>query len=238
MQPPSTATDQVYDAMRGMIIQGEMPPGSRLIHRQLAKRFGTSNTPVIEAIRRLDRDGLVDCFPGWGAQVKSWTREDIETAYLAREALEGIACRLFVGRASPADKYTLNQLVERYRAAIRRGDFRESMAVDLELHLHIVNASRMSSIHRLVENSVIIARAIRIGTSAALPEQAQEDLAVRHDNLVSALLGDDPDAAERAGREHIRDAMQRLLAAIAGEERGEAIARSNGAVSESRHARR
>src|SRR5687768_390852 len=153
MQPPPTATDQVYDAMRGMIINGEMPSGSRLVHRQLAKRFGTSNTPVIEAIRRLDRDGLVDCYPGWGAQVKSWTREDIETAYQAREALEGIACRLFVSRATAADKSTLRELADQYRAAVRRGSFKESMAADLELHLHIVNASRMTSIHRLVENS-------------------------------------------------------------------------------------
>jgi DNA-binding GntR family transcriptional regulator len=215
MQPPLTATDQVYDAMREMIIHGEMPPGSRLVHRQLAKRFGTSNTPVIEAIRRLDRDGLVDCYPGWGAQVKSWTREDIEAAYLAREALEGIACRLFVGRATAADKSTLSELVERYRSAVRADNFTESLAVDLELHLHIVKASRMSSIHRLVENSVIIARAIRIGTTVAgRPLQAQDDLAIRHDALVAALVGNDPEAAERAGREHIRDAMRRLLAPL------------------------
>jgi DNA-binding GntR family transcriptional regulator len=89
------------------------------------------------------------------------------------------------------------------------------MAVDLELHMHIISASKMTSIHRLVENSVIIARAIRIGTTSAnKPLQAQDDLAVRHDALVAALLGDDPDAAERAGRDHIRDAMQRLLAPL------------------------
>src|SRR5438046_2145375 len=104
MQVQQTSGDRVYQAIRGLILSGELAPGDRLVQRQLARRFGTSNIPVVEALRRLEYDGLVEGCANWSSTVRRWTFADIEALYLAREALEGVTCRLFAERAGMAER--------------------------------------------------------------------------------------------------------------------------------------
>src|ERR1035437_3266117 len=90
-----TISDRVYRDLRRMILVGELPPGSRLVQRTLAAQLGISSIPVLEAIRRLQSDGLVDNYPGVGARVKTWDNDDVEGIFLFRETLEVTAAQLF-----------------------------------------------------------------------------------------------------------------------------------------------
>src|SRR6185436_9177603 len=82
-----TVSEKVYDQIKRMIARRELLPGSALVLRTLATQLGVSRMPVLEAIRRLERDGLVTVVPKWGATVKAWSREEILEAHFIRRAL-------------------------------------------------------------------------------------------------------------------------------------------------------
>jgi DNA-binding GntR family transcriptional regulator len=199
--------------MRRMLLTGELAPGDRLVQRELTERFGTSNIPVIEAIRRLEQDGLVASRPNAGASVQQWTKEDIQGVYLMREVLEGLACRLFVGSASDDER---KQLIEHEREFIRqvkRKDPQGWLEADRALHLHVVSVARSRPLARSVESSHIItaslmsAHQLRNRPGRILPPPRDV-----HAALITALTDSDPVAAEEAGRAHVREAMDRLKA--------------------------
>jgi DNA-binding GntR family transcriptional regulator len=183
--------------MKTMIAQGELPPGAPLELRPLATRLGVSKTPVIEAIRRLERDGLITVIPRLGAMVKQWTYEDVLEAYHIRRALEGEAARLFVTRATPQDKQKLVELNKVFNRLAGAGHL-GSIEADIAVHLHIVRSSRYPHLFQLVENSKI-ETTLQYGFRGMLSERAlsfKKTVGV-HEPLVQALLGNDPDVAER-----------------------------------------
>jgi DNA-binding GntR family transcriptional regulator len=208
MQAQRNTGDRVYEAIRELIVSGELGPGEPLVQRQLAKRFGTSSIPVVEALRRLEQDGLVDGCANWSSTVRRWTFEEIEGIYLAREALEGVTCRLFAERASAAERVRLEELEHEFDAAIDPGDRKICCDLDVELHLHIARCSRTAVLPRVLKNSCVIA------TTVYHPEWNPVTTWTGpvgvHRELVAALTRGTPAAAERAGKAHVREALDRI----------------------------
>ena len=194
-----------------MVTTGELNPGARLIQRELMEKFGTSNIPVIEAIRRLEQEGLIATRPNAGAFIPQWTKEDIEGAYLMREALEGLACRLFVGNATQSERDLLVQCHEEFRSCIRKRDPQGWLDADIALHAHVVSVTRSRPFMRCAENSHVIALSIQNAHQLRdQPGKLMPPPIDTHTPLVESLLGDDPQVAERAGRAHVRDAIERM----------------------------
>jgi DNA-binding GntR family transcriptional regulator len=211
MQQPISSAEYVYQGVRRMMITGELAPGDRLIQRELTERFGTSNIPVIEAIRRLEQDGLVASRPNAGASVQQWTKGDIQGIYLMREVLEGVACRLFIGCASDAERAQLIKHEQEYIRQVERKDPQGWLDADMALHLHIVSTTRLRPLVRSAESSQAIvmsllsAHQLRNKPGNILPPPFDV-----HTDLVKALNSDDPELAEQLGRAHIREAMERM----------------------------
>lgn len=208
---PSTAGEFVYRGLRRMLMAGELLPGDRLVQTQLAKRFGTSSIPVLEATRRLEQDGLLISQPNRGAQVPTWKPIDIEAAFLVRESLEAIACRLFVQHASDQDKRKLRELSRDFDDKARAGDARGWCDADVALHLHIVRATGANILVRSIENSCAITLTIHnahILQGAAQELIPQEGL---HNELVSALLSGDATRAEETGRAYVVEARNDVM---------------------------
>jgi len=191
-----TVNQRVYVQLKTMIAKGELASGAPLELRPLATRLGVSKTPVIEAIRRLERDGLITVIPRLGAMVKQWTYEDVLEAYHIRRALESEAARLFVTRATPQDKQKLVELNNVFNRLAASGSL-GSIEADISIHLHIVRCSRYPRLFQLVENSKI-ETTLQYGFRGMLSERAlsfKKTVGV-HESLVRALLGNDPDVAE------------------------------------------
>src|SRR5919106_5930776 len=89
---------QVYETLRSEIIEGVLPPGSRLAARALAQRLESSDIPVREALWMLARDGLVENTPYAGARVRKFSLREVEEAYQVRGHLESLALKLGAGR--------------------------------------------------------------------------------------------------------------------------------------------
>lgn len=212
---PVTTADSIYTAMRDKIIAAELMPGQRLVHRQLAKEFGASNSPVLEALRRLESEGLVTSYPNAGAQVKVWREDDIIETFLAREALEGVTCRLFVEKASPREKARLEEFGKRFDEACRAGQHEAAFQADIALHLYIAGeyspAAQSSSLFRLVKNSCLLTMTIRNIALAGDGGPHEAGPIGVHDELIAALNAGDPDLAERAGKAHVRTSLEGVI---------------------------
>jgi DNA-binding GntR family transcriptional regulator len=211
MYQSNSAAEYIYQEIRRMMIEGELKPGERIVQRGIAERFGTSNIPVIEAIRRLEQDGLVISRPNAGAQVQVWNASDIRGAYLTREALDGIACRLFIESARDEERRKLVEHDRDYRRQVKLRDPQGWLDADVALHRFIVGATKSRPLIRAVDSSLTIVQTIsnahrlRAQPGKILPPETDA-----HAELIKALLSDDADEAERAGRAHVRDALSKL----------------------------
>jgi DNA-binding GntR family transcriptional regulator len=194
-----------------MILSGEIAPGEQLVQQSLAKQIGTSHIPVIEAIRRLESDGLVVCQSKWGAHARVWTPEDIEAAYVMRASLEGYACRLFVDQASRAQRYQLQELGREFDEFSAIGDRTSCINLDIKLHLHIINSTNSDFLRQFAENSQIVVAVIRNTLKIPPPTGSVTGPNGVHDSLIAALMGDDPVLAEREGSDHVRLSGERVI---------------------------
>lgn len=202
-----TVGERVYGEMRDKIISGELGAGMRLVQRKLASDLGVSIIPISEALRRLESEGLVICHAGLGAQVKTWTPEDVTGIHLLREFLEAATSRLFAEKSSPAERLTLKELGQRYDACLAEEDPMALIRADIDLHLYIAKHSKSPTLAQFVENfcSITIAMKNALWRSKKPAPMPQREPGV-HDALIAALTSGDPDAAEQAARAHVRQA--------------------------------
>ena len=212
---PLITTERVYNEIRHMICNGDLEPGERLLHRQLAARFGTSNGPVIQAIRRLERDGLVVCHTNFGAHVRTWTEREIVVTCMARGALEGLACRLFVTSATPTERFQLGEYVRECEEMVSAGNIHEGIELHMKLHMYIFKCARSPVLYQTAASTCVIGITIgRVLLSGILASEFHLPAIGAHEKLLSALDSGDPDLAEQVGREHVfggHAAMQALI---------------------------
>lgn len=102
----------VFDALRRAIVQGTLPPGSRLIERELVTMMNVSRTVIREALRQLETEGVVEMVPNKGPIVRKLTLAEAKDLYLIRSVLEGLSARMFVMNAGAAKLENLRQRLE------------------------------------------------------------------------------------------------------------------------------
>ena len=207
MEQPVTSAAFAYRNLRQKILRGELKPGERLRINELTEQLGVSNSPIIEAMRRLEHDGLVESRPNVGVRVQQWSAEDIASAILTREALEGIAARLFVLQANEAQCEKLTLLNQNFHQAIReQNDPLLWIEADAAFHQHIFDSIRSRPLVKAASNSFAISITFwNINTEKRRAFPAPP--ASVHDELILALQGDDPAAAEQAARDHVHKGL-------------------------------
>ena len=114
----SGLAEEIAYRLRADILDGKLPLGSRLRHEDLAERFGVSRTPIREALRQLQALNLVDVRTNRGATVRVPSRAELVEVYELRANLEGFACQLAAGRATPADLDELDRAQEQLHGAV------------------------------------------------------------------------------------------------------------------------
>lgn len=202
MQRPTTLHEDVYKRIKSMIALRELAPGTQLVFRNLARQLGTSTMPVVEAIRRLEHDGLVTQIPKWGAYVKEWTEQERLEAFHIRRALEGEAARLFVLRAPPEKKKELASLNEQFDRATQH-DLVAGLDADVALHLHIARSTGFPRLAQLIEVSKMPLTIFWKFFRQPDIEKLKLLQVGCHARLVNVLLGNDPALAAQAMWDHV-----------------------------------
>jgi DNA-binding GntR family transcriptional regulator len=196
------ATQQVYEALRKRILNGELSPGTRLGHRTIATQMGTSNGPVVAALRRLAHDGLVAYEPSQGGTVRQFDEEDLADAMILRRALETEAARLAARRASPEDIERLYSIVSRMGDIVRGRAWHEADEADIELHIAIARLTRSAGLMDALERCHL-RDLVRRRLLASDRRRDFQNLEINHRRLVDAIASHEPDRAGRVMHEHL-----------------------------------
>lgn len=204
----SVLSAQVKDRMLQWILEGDLPPGSRIIETKIARELGTSQAPVREALRDLATLGLVDMHPYRGARVRQPAPEELVEAMELRGELEAIAARSAVDHLGEPMLARMTELVERMRVSAARGDAQAQAAENREFHAWIIERSGNRTLQRLWSMLEPFARSYLTATA---PGADLQWLADRHIAIIDALRSGDGDRAAEAMRAHAREAQSQIL---------------------------
>ncbi len=201
---PPSYPELVRRILEKEIIEGSLRAGERLSEHELAGRLGVSRTPVREAMRALEAQGLIVRHRGKGSFVaRLTTRLEAHALYETRASLEGFLAERAAENMSDPDITKLAQLTEAFRAAAsHQGDDRgEVIEIDSTLHWHIYDAagSELSSIVRSYWG-----RLLRELYDRAYLGESPTRFAQQHDEILAALTARDGSAARSAMERHIR----------------------------------
>lgn len=193
-----------YQRLVDEIRRGELRPGTRLREIELAERFGISRTPIREAIRRLEADGLIAHAPRHGAVVKALTRQEAMELYDMRVVLEGTAARMAARHASDLQVAELEDL--NAEMASRLEDGAGLYRLNRQFHWALLNAAKN---RYLIKSMEALSKTLLILGPTTLTERhrAQEAVA-EHARIVDAVRRHDQAAAEKEMRAHIEAAQQ------------------------------
>lgn len=208
--------DVIFDAIREAIITGELKPGERLMEVQLAAKMGVSRTPVREAIRKLELEGLVNMLPRKGAHVANLSVKNIMDVLEVRASLDSLATELAAARMTPDELAELKQVQAQFVGSVEKDHLQGLIKKDIEFHEVIYRASRNEKLIQIANNlreQVLRFRIIYLKDHGNPREVMKE-----HDEIIEAIISKDGEKAQTAAKNHIRKQEQAIIKAVASHE--------------------
>lgn len=144
--------DVVFNTLREAILKGELQPGERLMEIQLAKKLGVSRTPIREAIRMLELEGLAVTKPRKGAEVAGMTLKDMEDVLEVREALDELAAKTACLKISEEELKLLKVRKEAFEKSMETGNLKQIAEADVNFHDVIYQATDNAKLVTLLSN--------------------------------------------------------------------------------------
>jgi DNA-binding GntR family transcriptional regulator len=202
--------EAAVERLRQAILSGEIAPGQWLRQDELAESLGISSTPIREALRRLESDGLVEHVPHQGVKVVAYSLNTAREYYQLRAMLEPYALRLAAERLRPADLAELERLVAQAQDLLARQAMAELTEANWRFHEHLLGLCGS----RLVQDVVgRVRRSFPLDTLLMIPERAAASVA-EHQLIIAALRNKDLAAAEQEMRTNIENAREAMLARL------------------------
>lgn len=195
--------DVVFNTLREAILKGELKPGERLMELQLASKLGVSRTPIREAIRMLEQEGLAVTIPRKGAEVAKMTEKDMEDVLQIREVLDKLAVSLASDNMSSTEIRDLEERMLQFEASIKSGDIRSLAQSDVNFHDVIYRATGNTKLITMLNN--IREQIYRYRVEYLKDENAYPTLIREHRAIVEALKKHDKQKATEAMRIHVEN---------------------------------
>lgn len=199
----------VFRALRNAIVQGEFQPGERLMEVTIANKLGVSRTPVREAIRMLELEGLVVMIPRKGAEVANITVKDLKDALEVRMAIESLSVRLTCERIDEKGKEELKQVCIAFREAINSKLVPAIVEADEAFHNTIYKLSQNPRLINIAQN--LREQVYRYRVEYVKDFSYHDNLVTEHDQITNAILLGDANTAERIMNEHIYNQEQIVI---------------------------
>ena len=216
----SRLLDEVAQALRERIYAGVYGPGATLRQERIAAEFGISRTPLREAFRMLERDGLVVNKPGSGVRVATTDLPKLIDAYAVRSAMDGVAARYAAERATQAEITQMEKWVARQKEVLENWSPSAYSQSNVEFHLTIIKASGNVSLEPLTPLLHMTAQVF--APALSLSSQRASGAVAEHCEILEAIRKRDPDEAERIARAHI-DGTAATLKILAAARQADAV---------------
>lgn len=204
--------DVVFNTLRQAILTGELKPGERLMEIHLADKLGVSRTPIREAIRKLELEGLVTMIPRRGAEVAQITEKSMNDVLEVRRALDALCVELACERITEEGLVTLKAACDEFEAAIRTGEVKKIAQADVALHDIIVQATGNRRLIQLVNN--LAEQMYRYRFEYIKDISQHEMLVEEHRIIYESILNKDKETAAQAARTHIDNQEKAIIRQI------------------------
>jgi DNA-binding GntR family transcriptional regulator len=215
LEPPNSISDQIYERLKQQILHGEIEPGERLMQNQVAENLRASRTPVREAFRRLEQDGVVERVPQGGVRVTLLDIEAIQEVFGIRNVLEAYAVELACGRITAEEIGSLKRLVTQAGELLSSGELgRETkikrlFELNSQFHDTIYRASGNSYLMSMINSLRFIVGRLRfLGLRADSTWSRAWD---EHAQLIYLLERKDKESAARFLKSHLVNAVSDVL---------------------------
>ena len=193
--------DVVFNTLRQAILKGELEPGERLMEIQLAERLGVSRTPIREAIRKLELEGLVLMIPRKGAEVAKISEKSLRDVLELRRSLEELAIELACQRMTEEEIDELEYAQKAFREAMDSKDVMLMAETDEKYHEIIYQGTKNSRLVQILNN--LREQMYRYRLEYIKDADKRQILLIEHDNIVKAVRNRKVAEAKAAMREHI-----------------------------------
>lgn len=204
--------DIVFNTLRKAILKGELAPGERLMEKQLAEKMGVSRTPIREAIRKLELEGLVIMVPRKGAEVAMTTEQDIKDVLEVRAALESLAVKLACQRMNEQDMNDLLAVNDAFMGAARRNDVETVIKKDVEFHDTIYGATNNKKLTGMIIN--LQEQIYRFRAEYIRQMDDFSNLMEEHEAIVNAIINKNSAEAQEIATKHIENQEKAVISKI------------------------
>ncbi len=209
---PPTISNYVLDTIRGYILEGRYPPGSKLDQRQLAAELGVSLIPVRESLRQLEAEGFIRILPHRGAFLADLSVVELEEIYLIRENLEDLVTRLAVPNLSTETLYELGGLIGEMEQATEVGDSHKLFVLNRNFHFAIYQAAERPLLLQIITS--LWDRSVRYRRVYTSLRDRQLQALSEHKAIYDACKAGDPIAAGNAVRLNVHQTTEGILSKI------------------------
>ena len=201
--------DVVFNTLRQAIITGEFAPGERLMEISLANRLGVSRTPVREAIRKLELEGLVIMIPRKGAQVARITEKNLRDVIEIRTVLEEFAAVLACERIDQSGLHDLRQAHEDFISSVENGDILDIVDKDETFHDTIFRATNNDRLISIINN--LREQFYRYRMEYVKDIRQRSNLVEEHRELLDAISSRDSIKAKELMKTHLLNQQQEVI---------------------------
>jgi len=205
--------DKIYSQLRSLIVGRQLLPGERILVDQLAAEMGVSRTPILNAFRRLGKEGVVQVLPRRGIYVRRYGKAEMVRLFAVREVLDGLATRLATTEIQPAEIEEFVRAFERHDlSSMAPPAIRRYVELDRTFHCRLVELAGNDQLTAAMDSINMRLFVWQDGVVRPPAETIPEHLAI-----LDALRRRDPDGAEAAMRLHIRRYLESLQREAASE---------------------
>lgn len=198
--------DVVFENLRTAILEGNLKAGQRLMEVQLAEQLGVSRTPIREAIRKLELEGLVVMLPRKGAYVANMSFKDLIDVLEIRATLEGLAASLAAERRNDEDVIKLEKVAKEFEEGVRNADIEVVLKKDVEFHENIFLMANNKKLYHLITS--LWEQVHRFRVMYVSNNESSLSLVDEHKRILDAIKNGDCELAKKYATEHIELAEQ------------------------------
>ncbi|QIB68125.1 GntR family transcriptional regulator [Aminipila butyrica] len=199
----------VYEELKLQILTGKIAPGTRMMEVELAEDMGVSRTPIREAIRKLEKEGLVIIEPRRGAYASQISTEDMVEILEVRQNMEGLAAFIAASKMKPEQLKCIEQAEEEYNRAVETGSTADMIYYDSQFHKLIVEASNNKTLLQLIEP--LQEMALRFRYLYYDDFKRAENMPHEHQVIIDAIAQGNAEAAKEAADTHIKKLKELVM---------------------------
>lgn len=204
--------DVVFNTLRQGILTGELKPGERLMEIHLANRLGVSRTPIREAIRMLELEGLVKMVPRRGAEVSRISKQDLRDVLEVRRSLDSLAVCLACERITAEEKTALKEAAIEFERSTKTKDATTIAKADVHFHDIILAASKNNRLIQLVNN--LAERVYRYRLEYIKDSRNHPRLIEEHDEILKSIERGEKQKAQTAIEAHIDNQEKNIISQL------------------------